>query len=111
MIQSMAFQLMGAVWAFLSVMQKKRNANSDMGSHHFKFASMPHAGALDRRVVRAARGNNAPVRTVIGDVSQRSCIELVGNPSIIPDSVKRGEVKMMKRLTATGKARSKRVWN
>lgn len=73
---------------------KAPDAHADMGRHHIRYAIMPHIGGLDHRTIRAGYNFNAPLvaqpaDAVAGDVFKS--ISLSGSPSLILDTVKRGE--------------------
>jgi len=42
---------------------KAPDAHADMGTHHFKYAILPHSGGLDHRTVRAGFELNNPIAT------------------------------------------------
>jgi len=42
---------------------KAPDAHADMGTHHFKYAILPHSGPLDHRTVRAGVEFNNPIAT------------------------------------------------
>lgn len=77
---------------------KAPDAHADMGRHHIRWAIMPHQGDLGPTTVRTAYEFNNPMRLVRGSsqVDKSSLrrelpVKLTGNPSLILDTVKRGE--------------------
>ncbi|PGH05440.1 alpha-mannosidase [Blastomyces parvus] len=74
---------------------KAPDANADMGRHHIRYAIMPHKGPLDSRTVRAGYNFNNPlvVQPASGKESSYlfDAFALKGSPSLILDTVKRGE--------------------
>jgi alpha-mannosidase len=77
---------------------KAPDAHADMKRHHIKWAIMPHAGPLDQRTVRAGFNFNFPLRTA-PHPNPSSLDKLLSafkftsdsSPSLIVDTVKRGE--------------------
>lgn len=74
---------------------KAPDANADMGRHHIRWAILPHQGSLSSTTVRAGYNFNNPM-TVLQSISPESVnnsldIKLTGDPSLILDTVKRGE--------------------
>jgi alpha-mannosidase len=82
---------------------KAPDAHADMGRHTIRYAIMPHAGPLDARTVRAGYAFNQPL---VLDTHHNpslnagmknngqdlfSNISISGSPSLILDTVKRGE--------------------
>ncbi|KAH8844796.1 hypothetical protein MCOR27_008815 [Pyricularia oryzae] len=76
---------------------KAPDAHADMGKHHIRWAILPHQGALGHTTVhRAIEFNNK--LTVLSKPADEaaamlsSCpIKVTGNPSLVLDTVKRGE--------------------
>lgn len=72
---------------------KAPDEHADMGTHKIRYAIFPHKGPLGSATVRAGYEFNSPLvlarkpKTMSSD----SPITLVGEPSIILDTVKRGE--------------------
>ena len=70
------------------------------GRHHIRYAILPHSGPLDERTVRTARNFNHPMQiyspsstkpSTISSSSLMKAISLSGSPSLILDTIKRGE--------------------
>ena len=62
------------------------------GRHHIRYAILPHAGPLDSRTVRAGYNFNYPMK--ICSSSSKSGLDdisLSGDPSVVLDTIKRGE--------------------
>ncbi|KAI9679938.1 MAG: Glycoside hydrolase, 38 vacuolar alpha mannosidase [Caeruleum heppii] len=77
---------------------KAPDAHADMGRHHIRWAILPHSDGLDSRTVRTAFNFNNPMTvhrasaTAAASVSAAlSAIRLTGSPSLILDTIKRGE--------------------
>jgi alpha-mannosidase len=75
---------------------KAPDAHADMGRHHIRWAILPHQGDLGSTTVRTAFNFNNPLKLVQApktlDASAFSTpIKLTGNPSLVIDTVKRGE--------------------
>ena len=78
---------------------KAPDAHADLGRHHIRYAILPHIGSLDSRTVRAGYNFNNPLILQPAPVSNASIeannafksISLMGSPSLILDSIKRGE--------------------
>ncbi|KAF8246413.1 hypothetical protein K440DRAFT_553516 [Wilcoxina mikolae CBS 423.85] len=75
---------------------KAPDANADMGRHTFKYAMLPHVGAVDVATVHAAADFNNPLKVcfVPGSLDTEDLLNTVscnGESSIIVDVVKRGE--------------------
>jgi alpha-mannosidase len=75
---------------------KAPDAHADMGRHHIRWAILPHQGDLGSTTVRTAYNFNNPLRLVVGpkDLQANNIenpIKLTGNPSLILDTIKRGE--------------------
>jgi alpha-mannosidase len=77
---------------------KAPDAHADMGRHHIRWAILPHQGDLGPTTVRTAFQFNNPMKLVRGSAKidksalQRELpVKLTGNPSLILDTVKRGE--------------------
>ncbi|KAL2757471.1 glycoside hydrolase family 38 protein [Sodiomyces alcalophilus JCM 7366] len=80
---------------------KAPDAHADMGTHHIRWAILPHQQSLGHATVRAAFAFNQPLKAVASspDVSALVAagraspigIKLVGDPSLVLDTVKRGE--------------------
>ncbi|KAI9720394.1 MAG: hypothetical protein M1812_002900 [Candelaria pacifica] len=75
---------------------KAPDAHADMGRHHIRYAIFPHVGPLDHRTVRTAYAFNNPL-TIHRHTSPQSVTSLLssvtlhGLPSLILDTIKRGE--------------------
>lgn len=76
---------------------KAPDAHADMGRHHIRWAILPHQGDLGSTTVRTAFNFNNPMHllsTIDTDAAASLLsppIKLTGNPSLILDTVKRGE--------------------
>lgn len=89
---------------------KAPDAHADMGRHHIKWAILPHQGDLSSATVRTAFEFNHPMKLLQPITHQPSAssifspspptslsssssspIKLTGNPSLILDTIKRGE--------------------
>jgi len=75
---------------------KAPDAHADMGQHSIRWAILPHQGALGPTTVRAAFAFNSPLRIVAAPPERaaglsKSPIKLTGDPSLVLDTVKRGE--------------------
>ncbi|OJJ44484.1 hypothetical protein ASPZODRAFT_27716 [Penicilliopsis zonata CBS 506.65] len=71
---------------------KAPDACADMGRHHVRYAIFPHQGPLDSRTVRAGYNFNNPMRLVTATESHMlNDITITGNPSLVLDTIKRGE--------------------
>lgn len=77
---------------------KAPDAHADMGRHHIRWAILPHQGDLGPTTVRTAYEFNNPMRLAQGSstvdkssLSRELPVRLTGNPSLILDTVKRGE--------------------
>ncbi|OLL24027.1 Alpha-mannosidase [Neolecta irregularis DAH-3] len=76
---------------------KAPDAHADMGRHKFKFALLPHIGNYQQaNISRAAYNFNVPLRVgqtkdIIAVNSALNSILLAGDPSIILETIKRGE--------------------
>lgn len=75
---------------------KAPDAHADMGRHHISWAILPHQGSLSSTTVRAAYNFNNPMRLAqapktLKASAFRNPIKLTGNPSLVLDTVKRGE--------------------
>lgn len=75
---------------------KAPDAHADMGRHNIRWAILPHQGDLGSTTVRSGYNFNNPLRLVQApkalDISSFSSpIKVTGNPSLILDTVKRGE--------------------
>jgi alpha-mannosidase len=75
---------------------KAPDAHADMGKHHIRWAILPHQGDLGPSTVRTAYNFNNPLK--VAQASQTlsanafsNPIKLTGNPSLVLDTVKRGE--------------------
>ena len=63
-----------------------------VGRHHIRYAILPHKGALSETTIRMAFNFNNPMRLFSGGHGRGvSPIRLIGSPSLVLDSVKRGE--------------------
>lgn len=72
---------------------KAPDEHADMGTHKIRYAVFPHKGPLDSATVHAGYEFNSPLVLARKPkiMSSDSPIKLVGEPSIILDTVKRGE--------------------
>jgi len=75
---------------------KAPDAHADMGRHNIRWAILPHQGSLGSTTVRTAYNFNNPIKLVESteNITTRTFenpIKLTGNPSLILDTVKRGE--------------------
>lgn len=76
---------------------KAPDAHADMGRHHIRWAILPHQGDLGPTTVRTAFNFNNPMQllsTIDTDAAASLIsppVKLTGNPSLILDTVKRGE--------------------
>ena len=75
---------------------KAPDAHADMGRHHIRWAILPHSGDLGSTTVRTAYNFNNPLKLVQApkalDASAFSNpIKLTGEPSLVLDTIKRGE--------------------
>jgi alpha-mannosidase len=67
-----------------------------MGRHHIRWALLPHKGDLGHETVRAGYGFNNPMRVLRAPQAAVEAlnvldIKLTGDPSLVLDTVKRGE--------------------
>lgn len=76
---------------------KAPDAHADMGRHHIRWAILPHQGDLGSTTVRTAFNFNNPMKLLQGvKIKGESSvhhlpISLSGSPSLILDTIKRGE--------------------
>jgi alpha-mannosidase len=75
---------------------KAPDAHADMGRHHIRWAILPHSGDLGSTTVRTAYNFNNPLKlaqssSAITPAIFSNPIKLTGNPSLILDTIKRGE--------------------
>ena len=75
---------------------KAPDAHADMGRHHIRWALLPHQGDLGSTTVRAAYNFNNPMRVLRGvsgavEAVKALDVKLSGDPSLVLDTVKRGE--------------------
>jgi alpha-mannosidase len=75
---------------------KAPDAHADMGRHHIRWAILPHQGDLGSTTVRTAYNFNNPLKLVqapqtIDSSAFSKPIKLTGNPSLVLDTIKRGE--------------------
>src|SRR4051794_9350110 len=75
---------------------KAPDAHADMGRHNIRWAILPHQGDLGSTTVHTAYNFNNPLKLVVGPRDLEASkvenpIKLTGNPSLILDTVKRGE--------------------
>ncbi|KAF2836234.1 glycoside hydrolase family 38 protein [Patellaria atrata CBS 101060] len=75
---------------------KAPDAHADMGRHHISYAILPHSGPLDHRTVRTAFNFNNPMKVYSHPDKQSvvpllSAFNIIGDKSLIIDTVKRGE--------------------
>lgn len=76
---------------------KAPDAHADMGRHHIRWAILPHQGDLSSTTVRTGFNFNNPLKLVQAPKKDfdlnafTNPIKLTGNPSLILDTIKRGE--------------------
>jgi alpha-mannosidase len=76
---------------------KAPDAHADMGRHHIRWAILPHQGDLGPTTVRTSSNFNNPMRLLQATKTEESHlrlempIKLTGDPSLVLDTVKRGE--------------------
>jgi alpha-mannosidase len=75
---------------------KAPDAHADMGRHHIRWAILPHQGDLSSTTVRTAYNFNNPLKLLqasktIEVTAFSTPIKLTGNPSLVLDTIKRGE--------------------
>lgn len=75
---------------------KAPDAHADMGRHHIRWAILPHQGSLGPTTVRTAYNFNNPLKLVeatrtLEATAFSNPIKLTGNPSLVLDTIKRGE--------------------
>lgn len=75
---------------------KAPDAHADMGRHQIRWAILPHQGDLGSTTVRTAFNFNNPLKLVqspgtLAPSAFSNPIKLTGDPSLILDTVKRGE--------------------
>jgi alpha-mannosidase len=75
---------------------KAPDAHADMGRHHTRWAILPHQGDLGSTTVRTGYNFNNPLKLVqapktLSASAFSNPIKLTGNPSLVLDTVKRGE--------------------
>jgi alpha-mannosidase len=75
---------------------KAPDAHADMGRHHIRWAILPHQGDLGSTTVRTGYNFNNPLKLVQAPKTLEASafsnpIKLTGNPSLVLDTVKRGE--------------------
>jgi len=75
---------------------KAPDAHADMGRHHIRWAILPHQGDLGSTTVRTGYNFNNPLKLVqapktLSASAFSNPIKLTGNPSLVLDTVKRGE--------------------
>lgn len=75
---------------------KAPDAHADMGRHHIRWAILPHQGELGSTTVHTAFNFNNPLKLVQSPEPLEASafsnpIKLTGSPSLILDTVKRGE--------------------
>jgi alpha-mannosidase len=75
---------------------KAPDAHADMGRHHIRWAILPHQGNLGSTTVRTAYNFNNPLEPLqAGEALKANAftppIKLTGNPSLVLDTIKRGE--------------------
>lgn len=75
---------------------KAPDAHADMGRHTIRWAILPHQGDLGSTTVRTAFNFNNPLRLAQSPEALKPSafsnpIKLTGNPSLILDTIKRGE--------------------
>lgn len=75
---------------------KAPDAHADMGRHTIRWAILPHQGDLGSTTVRTAFNFNNPLRLAqsqeaLSPSAFSNPIKLTGNPSLILDTIKRGE--------------------
>jgi alpha-mannosidase len=70
------------------------STNLSIGRHHIRYAILPHTGSLSETTIRTAFNFNNPLRLVSCQSQTRmleSPIRVTGSPSLVLDTVKRGE--------------------
>ncbi len=79
---------------------KAPDAHADMGTHHIRWAILPHQGPLGSTTVRKAYEFNSPLKVVVATTPAvaavdadlaRPPVRLTGDASLIHDTVKLGE--------------------
>jgi alpha-mannosidase len=75
---------------------KAPDAHADMGRHNIRWAILPHQGDLGSTTVRTGYNFNNPLKLVqapktLSASAFSNPIKLTGNPSLVLDTVKRGE--------------------
>jgi alpha-mannosidase len=75
---------------------KAPDAHADMGTHHIRWAILPHAGSLGSTTVRKGYEFNNPLKVLANsnpsaNTVRESPLRLTGDASLILDTVKRGE--------------------
>jgi alpha-mannosidase len=76
---------------------KAPDAHADMGHHHIRWAILPHQGDLGPTTIRTSSNFNNPMRLLQSIKGEESYlrrevpIKLTGDPSLVLDTVKRGE--------------------
>lgn len=74
---------------------KAPDAHADLGRHTIRYAILPHAGPLDSRTVRAGYNFNNPLVLESAKFKEADnvfeSISVTGSPSLVLDTVKRGE--------------------
>ncbi|KAJ5884878.1 CAZyme family GH38 [Penicillium taxi] len=76
---------------------KAPDAHADMGRHRIRYAILPHSGALNDRTIRAGYNFNHPLVIENASPTTTDCnaafkaVSIKGAPSVILDTIKRGE--------------------
>ncbi|KAL8297527.1 hypothetical protein RB597_006560 [Gaeumannomyces tritici] len=76
---------------------KAPDAHADMGTHHIRWAILPHEGALGHTTVRKAYEFNNRLKVMskpeaaMHSLLSKWPVRLTGSPSLVLDTVKRGE--------------------
>lgn len=71
---------------------KSPDATADMGTHTFRYGILPHRGALNPHVVKAARYFSHPPRRVSGSGISPHVVSLQGSQAIFISAVKRADM-------------------
>ena len=75
---------------------KAPDAHADMGTHHIRWAILPHQGSLSSTTVRTAYNFNNPLKLAQSTSELQAeafttPVKLTGSKSLVLDTVKRGE--------------------
>ena len=71
-----------------------RQLTYQIGRHHIRYAILPHTGSLSETTIKTAFNFNNPLRLVSCQPKTKmleSPIRVTGSPSLVLDTVKRGE--------------------